>query len=86
MSGPQSKPVFTSIRFDSYGSNTSEPFFFKDPRITSDTAEINGGLRYLAKTDGKRLGAIATASPRPGWREFKPIENGRSYLSTASAK
>ncbi|HZT34127.1 MAG TPA: hypothetical protein VFA33_29815 [Bryobacteraceae bacterium] len=54
LSGPESGPVFTSIWFDWYRSNASEPFFVREPRVTADTAEINGGLRYIAKTDGKR--------------------------------
>jgi hypothetical protein len=54
MSGPASERVFTSIWFDWYRSNASEPFFVTSPRVTADSAEINGGLRYMPKTDGAR--------------------------------
>lgn len=43
-------PVFTSVWFDWYRGNASEPFYTNKP----GPAEINGGLRYLAKTDGRR--------------------------------
>ncbi len=54
MSGPASRPLFTSIWFDWYRSNASEPYFAPEPKVTSDSAEINGGMRYTAKTDGLR--------------------------------
>ena len=54
MSGPASKPLFTSIWFDWYRSNASEPYGPREPKLTPDSAEINGGMRYLAKTDGLR--------------------------------
>jgi hypothetical protein len=54
ISGDATHPVFTSIWFDWYRSNASEPYFTADPKVTSDSAEINGGMRYLPKTDGLR--------------------------------
>ena len=67
MSGSASKPVFTSVWFDWYRSNASEPYFVREPKTTSDTAEINGGMRYLPKTDGQRNGLyeriFVTSSP-----------------------
>ena len=54
MSGSEMKPLFTSIWFDWYRSNASEPYFTKEPKVTIDSAEVNGGMRYLTKTDGLR--------------------------------
>ena len=60
-------PVFASVWFDWYRSNASEPFFSAKPAVTATSAEINGGLRYVAKTDGKRNHlyerVFVTASP-----------------------
>jgi len=54
MSGSATKPVFTSVWFDWYRTNASEPYFIPEPKAASDTAEINGGTRYIPKTDGRR--------------------------------
>ena len=54
MSGGQGRPVFTSVWFDWYRSNASEPYYSAEPKVTADGAEINGGMRYIAKTDGER--------------------------------
>lgn len=54
MSGSAQKPAFTSIWFDWYRTNASEPWTPKKPQLAADSAEINGGMRYLAKTDGVR--------------------------------
>ena len=54
ISGDEAHSVFTSIWFDWYRSNASEPYFTADPKVTGDSAEINGGMRYLPKTDGLR--------------------------------
>jgi hypothetical protein len=54
LSGDRSKPVFTSIWFDWYRTNASEPYAASEPEVTGETAEINGGMRYIAKTDGER--------------------------------
>ena len=54
LSGGEARPVFTSVWFDWYRSNASEPFFSREPKVTSSTAEINGGMRYLPRTDGMR--------------------------------
>ncbi|MCP5116074.1 MAG: hypothetical protein GY953_35050 [bacterium] len=53
-SGTEDKPVFTSIWFDWYRSNASEPFYAAEPKVTSTSAEINNGMRYIAKTNGER--------------------------------
>jgi hypothetical protein len=52
MSGASDAPVFTSIWFDWYRSSASTPYF--RPSKASAGVEINGGMRYLPKTDGLR--------------------------------
>ena len=47
-------PVFTSVWWDWYRTNASEPYAAKEPKATPEAAEVNGGLRYTAKTDGAR--------------------------------
>jgi len=68
VSGGESKPVFTSVWFDWYRSNASEPYYTAAPKVTADSAEINGGMRYIAKTDGLRNSLyeriFVTNSPR----------------------
>ncbi len=54
LSGGPEKPVFTSIWFDWYRTNASEPYYYRKPEVTADSAQINGGMRYIAKTDGER--------------------------------
>jgi hypothetical protein len=54
MSGEAASLAFTSIWFDWYRSNASEPYFTAQPKVDGDSAEINGGMRYLPKTDGLR--------------------------------
>jgi len=54
ISGEASSPVFTSIWFDWYRSSASEPYYSTTPKVAGDAAEINGGMRYLAKSDGSR--------------------------------
>lgn len=54
MFGPPSKPTFTSVWFDWYRSNASEPYYTENPQVTASSAEINGGMRYIPKTDGLR--------------------------------
>ena len=54
LSGEPAWPVFTSVWFDWYRSNASEPYAAKEPAVTADGAEINGGMRYIARTDGVR--------------------------------
>ncbi|MGE5647703.1 MAG: hypothetical protein ACM336_18155 [Acidobacteriota bacterium] len=46
--------VFTSVWFDWYRTNASQAWTPKQPRTTANSAEINGGMRYFAKTDGRR--------------------------------
>jgi hypothetical protein len=68
VSGGQAAPLFTSVWFDWYRSNASEPYYVDKPMVTADTAEINGGLRYNPKTDGQRNNLyeriFLTVSPR----------------------
>jgi len=52
--GPAAKPLFTSIWFDWYRTNASEPYYMTEPTLTATGARINGGMRYNARTDGKR--------------------------------
>ncbi|HZT32301.1 MAG TPA: hypothetical protein VFA33_20605 [Bryobacteraceae bacterium] len=54
LSASESKPVFTSVWFDWYRTNASEPYCSREPKVAGDSAEINGGMRYIAKTDGLR--------------------------------
>jgi hypothetical protein len=54
MSGDPARPVFTSVWFDWYRGNASEPFCSENPKVTSDGGEVNGGMRYIPKTDGSR--------------------------------
>lgn len=46
------KPFFASVWMDWYRSNASEPFAVD--KIEGDRAQLNGGVRYIPKTDGKR--------------------------------
>jgi hypothetical protein len=52
--GAPANPTFTSVWFDWYRSNASEPYYTRNPPVTKESAEINGGMRYLPKTDGLR--------------------------------
>jgi len=54
MSGDEARPVFTSVWFDWYRSNASEPYCEENPKPAPDSAPVNGGMRYIPKTDGKR--------------------------------
>jgi hypothetical protein len=67
LSGEPGAPVFTSVWFDWYRSNASEPYAPKEPAAGGDSAEINGGMRYIPKTDGQRNNLyerlFVTASP-----------------------
>jgi hypothetical protein len=64
MSGPESKPVFTSVWWDWYRTNASEPYYEREPKPMADGAAINGGLRYIAKTDGRRkISTSGSSSP-----------------------
>jgi len=68
LAGPSDKPLFASVWFDWYRSNASQPYASKTPAIAADSAEINGGMRYLPKTDGQRNNLyeriFLTVSPR----------------------
>lgn len=54
LAGPEGRRIFASVWFDWYRSNASEVYAAAEPRTTADTAEINGGMRYLPRTDGLR--------------------------------
>ncbi|MCX6621701.1 MAG: hypothetical protein NTY38_11625 [Acidobacteria bacterium] len=54
LSGAAARPLFTSIWFDWYRTNASEPYYTEKPEVTASSARINGGMRYAARTDGKR--------------------------------
>ena len=45
-------PYFASVWMDWYRSNASAPYSVD--KIEGDKVQLNGGVRYLAKTDGKR--------------------------------
>ncbi|MGB9606320.1 MAG: hypothetical protein ACPL88_10650, partial [Bryobacteraceae bacterium] len=68
LAGSPERPVFVSVWFDWYRSNASEPYFAMQPKIGPDWAEINGGMRYIPKTDGLRNNlyerVFITVSPR----------------------
>jgi hypothetical protein len=44
--------IFASIRLDWYRSNGSEPYAAES--VSTNTARINGGVRYRPRTDGRR--------------------------------
>jgi hypothetical protein len=46
------KPFFASVWMDWYRSNASMPY--AEDKIEGDKVRLNGGVRYLPKTDGKR--------------------------------
>ena len=59
--------MYASVWFDWYRSNASEAYAAQAPKVTADSAEVNGGIRYIAKTDGRRNSlyerVFVTASP-----------------------
>jgi len=54
LSSRGSAPFFASVWMDWYRSNASEPYAVD--RIEGDRMRLNGGVRYLPKTDGIRNG------------------------------
>lgn len=68
LDGSPERPLFVSVWFDWYRSNASEPYFAPQPKTGPDFAEINGGLRYIPRTDGLRNNLyeriFVTVSPR----------------------
>ena len=85
MTGEAGSPIFTSIWFDWYRSNASEPYFNARPKVTDDGAEINGGMRYLPKTDGLRnnLYERIFVTTSPNYEETLPtIANPPSLRQT----
>ncbi len=50
--GQGPKPFFASVWMDWYLSNASEPYATDE--IKEDAVSLNGGVRYLPKTDGER--------------------------------
>ncbi|HUV14816.1 MAG TPA: hypothetical protein VMY18_14320, partial [Acidobacteriota bacterium] len=50
--GHGAKPFFASVWMDWYLSNASEPYATDE--IKEDAVTLNGGVRYLPKTDGER--------------------------------
>ncbi len=52
VAGPATDPLFVSVLLDHCRSNAS--LFWFDNRVSNEEACINGGSRYLPKTDGKR--------------------------------
>lgn len=95
LSGSAAKPVFTSVWFDWYRTNASAPFISKEPQLTGDSAEINGGMQYLAKTDGTRnnLSERIFITASPNYEEVLPTianppslrqEEGKQVLWTVS--
>jgi hypothetical protein len=96
ISGDAANPVFSSIWFDWYRSNASEPFYSTTPKVTADAAEINGGMRYLPKTDGSRnnLYERIFITNSPNYEETLPTianppslrqEEGKQVLWTVTA-
>jgi hypothetical protein len=63
--GKGEKPFFASVWMDWYRSNASEPY--AEDKIEAGGVKLNGGVRYLPRTDGKRNGlferAFITFSP-----------------------
>ncbi|HVN78473.1 MAG TPA: hypothetical protein VMW38_05700 [Terriglobia bacterium] len=85
--GDPSQPLFASIWFDWYRSNASEPYF-GEPMLKSDSARINGGMRYNPKTDGRRNDLyeriFLTVSPR--YEETLPTTANPSSLRKEEGK
>ena len=52
--GKGTKPFFASVWMDWYRSNASEPYALD--KIEQGIVRLNGGVRYLPRTDGKRNG------------------------------
>ncbi len=88
MWGEPSQPLFASIWFDWYRSNASEPYFSREPLLTADSAQINGGMRYNSKTDGRRNDLFErifiTVSPR--YEETLPTTANPSSLRKEEGK
>jgi hypothetical protein len=96
MSGGPASPLFTGIWFDWYRTNASEAWSAKEPKITADGAEINGGMRYHPKTDGRRnnLYERIFITSSPVYEETLPTianppslrqEEGRSVIWTVTS-
>lgn len=96
LAGDETRPVFASVWFDWYRSNASEPYAAAEPRVTADSAEINGGMRYHGKTDGRRnrLYERVFLTVSPVYEEVLPTianppslrqEEGRQVLWTVTA-
>jgi hypothetical protein len=66
LSGGDSSPLFTSIWLDWYRSNSSEAYAAES--TSTNSARINGGVRYHPRTDGRRNPmferVFVTISPR----------------------
>lgn len=64
--GEPDKPIFQTVWVDWYRSNASE--MYVEQWTAEDSAKINGGVRYKAKTDGRRNDlyerVFLTVSPR----------------------
>ena len=52
LSGEGTNHVFTSVWLDWYRSNGAEPYAAES--VSTNGARINGGVRYLTRTDGRR--------------------------------
>jgi hypothetical protein len=85
-------PVFTSVWFDWYRSNASAPYFTNRPKAN----EINGGMRYTPRTDGKRnpMYERIFITSSPVYEETLPVianppslrqQEGRQVLWTVAA-
>jgi hypothetical protein len=77
--------VFTSIWLDWYRSNGSEPYAAET--VVSNTARINGGVRYQARTDGLRnpLFERLFVTVSPQFEEVLPVVPNPPGLHAAAA-
>ncbi|HWQ54104.1 MAG TPA: hypothetical protein VN442_10495 [Bryobacteraceae bacterium] len=88
MTGTAADPTFTSIWFDWYRTNASEPYAAHNPQITANAAELNGGLRYLPLTNGERnpLYERIFVTVSPTYEETLPVIPNPPSLRQAESR
>ncbi|MCW5979410.1 MAG: hypothetical protein KIT09_15140 [Bryobacteraceae bacterium] len=81
-------PVFTSVWWDWYRTNASEPYVSETPKAAASGAEVNGGMRYIPKTDGTRnnLYERIFVTNSPVYEETLPTIPNPPSLSRNTAK
>jgi len=73
-----------SVALRRKGNDTLELIdIYGNGRLAFRTAAEGTLLAY--DPEGAMLGRVETTSPRSGWREFKPVKSGRTYVFARSA-